>query len=148
MIWTDASTEQLKALYLAGMSAADIGLELGATRNAVIGKIGRLDLPPRERPSSARKNPNPKRARGTLELLRKVLLEEIAQYNAPTLDAIANEALDAAIPAKQRRTLMTLAPDHCRWPVGNPCDDDFFFCGAYAASRPYCSRHRLMAYPG
>lgn len=49
--WTDERVEQLKKLWLLGWSASQIAKELGAvTRNAVIGKIHRLDLVARQSP--------------------------------------------------------------------------------------------------
>lgn len=35
----------------------------------------------------------------------------------------------------------------CSWPMGNPGDDAFHFCGAEAITgKPYCSRHCEVAY--
>ena len=49
--WTDERVEQLKKLWLQGWSASQIAKELGSTtRNAVIGKIHRLNLVARQSP--------------------------------------------------------------------------------------------------
>lgn len=35
----------------------------------------------------------------------------------------------------------------CQWPIGNPRDPDFRFCGnAAAPDRPYCEDHCAVAY--
>ncbi|MBK8174239.1 MAG: global cell cycle regulator GcrA-like protein [Rhodospirillales bacterium] len=35
----------------------------------------------------------------------------------------------------------------CSWPVGNPGESDFHFCGEPAASgKPYCAKHCAVAY--
>ncbi|MEC7205213.1 MAG: GcrA family cell cycle regulator, partial [Pseudomonadota bacterium] len=35
----------------------------------------------------------------------------------------------------------------CQWPIGNPRDPSFHFCGKTAApDRPYCEEHCAMAY--
>ena len=45
MSWTDERVDQLKKLWLDGLSASQIAQELGGvTRNAVIGKVHRLGL--------------------------------------------------------------------------------------------------------
>lgn len=42
--WTDGQIAELKALWIAGPSAAVIARKLGKTRNAVLGKVHRLKL--------------------------------------------------------------------------------------------------------
>jgi hypothetical protein len=39
-----------------------------------------------------------------------------------------------------------LAPRTCRWPIGDPAQPGFHFCGAPAVERPYCERHCAVAY--
>ena len=54
---------------------------------------------------------------------------------------------DLAIPAKQRKHLLDLEPGDCRFPVGDPQEADFFFCGAKKESGlPYCKGHAMRAY--
>jgi len=49
---------------------------------------------------------------------------------------------DALIPQSQRCTLMQLNDHTCRWPVGDPSDPKFFFCGgATEPGQVYCSVH-------
>jgi GcrA cell cycle regulator len=45
--WTEDKTARLSELWDEGIPAAEIGRRLGITKNAVIGKAWRLDLPPR-----------------------------------------------------------------------------------------------------
>jgi GcrA cell cycle regulator len=45
--WTEDKTARLSELWDEGIPAAEIGRRLGVTKNAVIGKAWRLDLPPR-----------------------------------------------------------------------------------------------------
>ncbi len=58
--WTDALVERLKTLYATSMSCAQIAAEMncGFTRNSIIGKIARLELPPRK--VEARAPPKPR----------------------------------------------------------------------------------------
>jgi len=51
----------------------------------------------------------------------------------------------APIPAVAR-AVYALAPGTCRWPIGDPRQPDFRFCGRPAVEGPYCARHRVAAY--
>ncbi len=57
MDWTDAVILSLRALWDEGLSTAEIGRRLGVTKNAVVGKAHRLDLP--ARPSPIRRGVGP-----------------------------------------------------------------------------------------
>ena len=49
--------------------------------------------------------------------------------------------------AKKPKTLLELESGDCRWPIGEPRDPDFRFCGA--PQRPdcsYCERHWRIAF--
>ena len=56
MEWTDEVIGQLRALWAEGHSTAEIGRRLGVTKNAIVGKAHRLDLP--ARPSPIRRDPD------------------------------------------------------------------------------------------
>ena len=35
----------------------------------------------------------------------------------------------------------------CKWPIGHPGDDDFYFCGKEVIpGKPYCGEHCVIAY--
>jgi len=54
--WTDQVVTRLRSLWAEGHSTAEIGRRLGVSKNAVVGKAHRLDLPARPspiRPTSA-----------------------------------------------------------------------------------------------
>ena len=35
----------------------------------------------------------------------------------------------------------------CKWPIGHPGDEDFYFCGKEVIpGKPYCAEHCLVAY--
>ena len=49
----------------------------------------------------------------------------------------------------ERIGIMELKLNTCRWPIGDPTDDDFHFCGKNTATgKPYCAEHCTMAYSG
>lgn len=47
----------------------------------------------------------------------------------------------------KRLSLMELTERTCKWPVGDPATDDFWFCGLAAApGKPYCDAHVAVAF--
>jgi len=53
---------------------------------------------------------------------------------------------DLIIPIAQRKTMTTLLPDDCRWPIGDPQVAGFHFCGKRKQDgRSYCQFHVLRA---
>mgnify|MGYP001054768641 CR=1 FL=1 len=47
----------------------------------------------------------------------------------------------------KKLTLMQLTERTCKWPVGDPATDDFWFCGLPAAAgKPYCDTHVSVAF--
>jgi len=49
--------------------------------------------------------------------------------------------------SKKNKTVATLEANDCRWPVGDPRESDFHFCGqAKLAGRPYCELHWRLAF--
>jgi GcrA cell cycle regulator len=57
------------------------------------------------------------------------------------------EVIDNVIPLGQRRTILELTEETCRWPIGDPGSTDFFFCGGQAGTgAPYCTYHSRVAY--
>ncbi len=49
---------------------------------------------------------------------------------------------EPVIPIAQRKTMTTLLPDDCRWPIGDPQVAGFHFCGKRKQNgHPYCEFH-------
>lgn len=49
---------------------------------------------------------------------------------------------DIVIPFNERKTMTTLLPNDCRWPLGDPQLADFYFCGkGKVAGHSYCEFH-------
>ena len=70
-----------------------------------------------------------------------------ALAHAYEIEEAEPELLDNIIPIGQRRTLLELNEQTCRWPIGDPSSTDFFFCGGQAITAlPYCSYHSRVAY--
>tara|TARA_B100000315_G_scaffold61414_2_gene55760 strand:+ start:688 stop:1050 length:363 start_codon:yes stop_codon:yes gene_type:complete len=50
--WNAERVEELTKLWATGLSASEIGRKLGITKNAVVGKVRRLDLAMRRQPAT------------------------------------------------------------------------------------------------
>ncbi len=128
MSWTDERVALLKRLWGEGKTAAEIASELGGvTRNAVIGKAHRLKLSNRVSPIQQNKKPVPAAKPVAPEKkVRQTLEQDNNRTGVPLLD------LDAR---------------SCRWPLGDPRDEKFGFCGDGAIpGLPYCESHSKAAY--
>ena len=141
--WTDERIELLKGRFEAGLSCREIAADIGVSRNAVIGKLNRLNLT-RENGDArslarqgAAKRSRPKAA----PRLQYRLLQ--ALYGEPQPD-------DEPIDNGHCCTLLELNEARCRWPISTPGAEDFCFCGnTPLKGMPYCQGHARLAYrPG
>ncbi|MCB1371612.1 MAG: GcrA cell cycle regulator [Rhodobacteraceae bacterium] len=68
----------------------------------------------------------------------------------PSGSEISAEALAnlAEVAKKSRKlTLMQLTERTCKWPVGDPATEEFWFCGLPASpGKPYCEAHVAVAF--
>jgi GcrA cell cycle regulator len=154
--WTDDHVEQLKKLWEAGMSATQISNEMpGFSRNAVIGKVHRLGLAGRrEKQRAAAMKPQRKpflaQQRGTNLKTSAASLGNAALAEAYSADAYVERdpvGYDNVVPMNQRLTLPELTDATCKWPIGDPQNPEFFFCGGRALQGlPYCAHHSRIAY--
>jgi GcrA cell cycle regulator len=155
--WTDARIAHLKVRWSEGVTARRIARELGGgiSRSAVLGKIHRLgfaELSPRA--WVHRSHLKRLGERRISEELWAALSRTFAgrQWAPPAwvIEAkpyVDDPRVDADIPWAQRKSLLVLTEGACRWPVGDPSNPDFFFCGAQALSGElYCAAHRARAY--
>src|SRR5580765_4374685 len=89
MEWNDEVIIQLRALWDEGHSTAEIGRRLGVTKNAVVGKAHRLDLPAR---------PSPIRRDGTGGAPRRSAPRRLAGPTLPPLSSTSANAAPEAAP--------------------------------------------------
>ena len=68
----------------------------------------------------------------------------------PSLNEISPEALASVREVEKRAkrlTLMELTERTCKWPIGDPATEDFWFCGLPALpGKPYCKAHVGVAF--
>jgi GcrA cell cycle regulator len=154
MSWTEERVERLTSLWLDGRSASQIAAELGdgVSRNAVIGKVHRLGLSGRAVPPAAPCPPRDAAPEGAPTLTEHTLDDVAAVLEAaPEPIKIDLPALRAAqgsaLPVTHRVTLLELSGSMCRWPIGDPTNAEFRFCGCRAlAPFPYCQDHARLAF--
>jgi len=159
MGWTDDRVETLKKLWADGLSASQIAGRLGGvTRNAVIGKVHRLGLAGRATTSRIR-TPRPRNRVSHLPLRPtrvqyrthgNVALKPVyvpVEQPAVALRVVPSPVEELNIPPVLRVDLLDLKECMCRWPIGDPQDDGFHFCGRpKSAGISYCEHHAQVAF--
>jgi GcrA cell cycle regulator len=153
MTWTDERVELLKRLWTDGLSASQIANQLGGvSRNAVIGKVHRLNLSGRAKPASSTPRPRkprpaaPHRPPGRTFVSGNTALKVHAQP-APRRAPAPVPIEDIVVPISLNVSLLSLSDQMCKWPVGDPTHSDFHFCGhRNFNSLPYCEYHARLAY--
>lgn len=165
-MWTEGQS--------ASQIAKELG---GVTRNAVIGKVHRLGLSnratastkpaakevakaalktakPRSDTEPEKPKPAPLSPARTLST-HPVRPKPIAPAGQPlppqpTATEISAEALAnlAEIEKKAKKLdLMQLTERTCKWPIGDPATEEFWFCGHPAQpGKPYCETHVAVAF--
>ena len=137
MSWTVEKVEKLKELWSKGHTASQIAGMLGdTTRNAVIGKAHRLDLEARA-PSKHNGKPNSKE------------VKQVKRISAPITRKAKFQSilLDKNFEPENPKSLEELNEKTCKWPVGHPNEESFYFCGRNPEGEfPYCKLHVLYAF--
>jgi len=162
--WPDEANELLATLW----NSLDVKLytinktineKFGTSysRNSIIGRAHRLGLPKR----SQQKNDSPEfqEMRRLARIESKRRWERMRYHRTRGLrDAMGLPPLsitrqpklppprieDTTIPQEQRKTFAQLDHGHCRWPIGDPGTEEFFFCGGEAHGS-YCAAHQYRS---
>jgi GcrA cell cycle regulator len=141
--WTTDRVELLKSHFEAGLTCREIAASIGVSRNAVIGKLSRLQLtrgpaPAEPRPTKAARE----RSRKSVPRLQYQVLQAVYEHAQPFQEE--------PIISDNRCSLLELSNERCRWPISTPGAEDFCFCGnTPVQGMPYCAGHTRLAYrPG
>ena len=147
--WTAERLELLKSRFEAGLTCRQIADDIGVSRNAVIGKLSRLNLTREKRDDILRM---PRRARKHAAQERRPRSVPRLQYQMlQTLYAEPQSLADnQPIHSDHCCSLLELSEERCRWPISTPGAADFCFCGNTPLDGlPYCPGHTRIAYrPG
>jgi GcrA cell cycle regulator len=138
MSWNEEKVEKLKELWGKGSTASQIAEIIGGiSRNAVIGKAHRLNLSSKikTRNSSSSQNfdnnseeNSSKQRRGRKSNFQSLIIEKDFEPENP-------------------KKLEELDENSCKWPVGHPEEQSFYFCGRSSLKDfSYCKLHLLYAY--
>ena len=146
MEWTAKAIDLLRALWAEGHSTAEIGRRMGVTKNAIVGKAHRLDLPARPSPIRKQEAGGSSAAPRRRHSVREVALPARRIVPQPQ-SAVPPPPAAAAPVAAAVRPFPRASMRSCCWPIGEPGARDFRFCAAEADSgKPYCASHVAVAY--
>ncbi|MDC1378347.1 hypothetical protein N8267_00555 [Pelagibacteraceae bacterium] len=138
MSWNEEKVEKLKELWGKGSTASQIAEIIGGiSRNAVIGKAHRLNLSSKIKSRNASSNQNfdssseensSKQRRSRKSKFQSLIIEKDFEPENP-------------------KKLEELDESSCKWPVGHPEEESFYFCGRSSLKDfSYCKLHLLYAY--
>tara|TARA_B100001063_G_scaffold54140_1_gene48152 strand:+ start:104 stop:607 length:504 start_codon:yes stop_codon:yes gene_type:complete len=139
MSWNEEKIQKLKDLWGKGSTASQIAEIIGGiSRNAVIGKAHRLQLsskiktrtaPIRQKYDKDFEDENSvKVKRGRKSKFKSLIIEKDFEPENP-------------------KKLEDLDDNSCKWPIGHPEEESFYFCGRSSLKDfSYCKLHLLYAY--
>lgn len=151
--WNEEKVEELKRLVAERHSYGAIAKIMGGglTRNAVLGKALRMKLngtegrtrshgirATAERPVQGKHTA--RRARNSVPAPKVVAQADAEGHRVLSSDIWSAPAGSQLIP------LVQLTEHTCKWPIGDPLQPGFGFCGQHSADgSPYCPHHRRIA---
>ena len=138
MSWNEEKVEKLKELWGKGSTASQIAEIIGGiSRNAVIGKAHRLNLSSKIKTRNASSSQSfdngleensSKQKRGRKSKFQSLIIEKDFEPENP-------------------KKLEELDESSCKWPIGHPEEESFYFCGRSSLKDfSYCKLHLLYAY--
>jgi GcrA cell cycle regulator len=158
-IWTDERVNRLRELFHEGKSARQIGIDLGCTRNAVIGRLYRMGLRDGDRPVrnstkghgglnwNQRRDLERKMRAAQRPFVPKSVAAKPAPPTKPQPFKEARQPSQVIAMADAVEPLMLDLLDlgsGCKWPYG---DGPFHFCGhAKPSGDSYCRPHMRVAF--
>jgi GcrA cell cycle regulator len=128
-------------MWREGLSASQVARQLGGvSRSAVIGKVHRLGIAGRDAPT----RPNALGGRPSTRIRASAggVRRDPASHATPAPRPAPRIVFEVAATA----SIQTLTKHACRWPIGEPDQDDFGFCGRLiTGAGSYCAGHAATA---
>lgn len=158
MAWTDEMVDQLREMWKQGLTTGEIGKRLGVSKNSIVGKVHRLGLS--GRPSPIKKKDGSDvvaEKKEPVENITKTTKTKIEKTPAPKAEKKVEEKVEIEEKIEistsvshhhNGKTSLTDLDNHtCRWPIGDPKDENFHFCGRKVRiGQTYCDEHANIAY--
>ena len=140
MSWDETKVAKLKELWGKGNTASQIAEIIGGiSRNAVIGKAHRLNLSYKIKARTSSSNQNFQNTNN----IREDNLKEKRGRKSRFQSLIIEKDFEPENPKK----LEELDESSCKWPIGHPEEESFYFCGRSSLKDfSYCKLHLLYAY--
>ena len=105
---------------------------------------------PAERPAAAPAAPSSGATITPLPIRKAIIPAGQPLPPQPSANEISPEALASVREVEKRAkrlSLMELTERTCKWPIGDPATDDFWFCGLPSVpGKPYCEAHVGVAF--
>ena len=139
MSWNEEKISKLKELWGKGSTASQIAEIIGGiSRNAVIGKAHRLQLSSKIKARSA---PSNRKYQNNEED------ENISKQKRGRKNKFKSLIIEKDFEPENPKKLEELTEDSCKWPIGHPEEESFYFCGRSSLKDfSYCKLHLLYAY--
>jgi len=152
--WTDEIVAQLLRLWNDGVSASGCAQTLNNehgtsfSRSAIIGKIHRVGSARTTGRRRIYRKPKPRKQKKNPGSIAYQIQQKTASRGAPIADVDDAEVAHYD-DDRTRAGLISFADldesHHCKWPIGDPRDAAFGFCGAHRDVGPYCTEHAQRA---
>ena len=138
MSWNEEKVSKLKELWGKGNTASQIAEIIGGlSRNAIIGKAHRLNLSSKIKAKISTPAQGYQNSTGENDSKQK----KIRKSKFKSL--IIEKNFEPENPKK----LEELDESSCKWPIGHPEEEAFYFCGRSSLKDfSYCKLHLLYAY--
>ena len=138
MSWTEEKVAKLKELWGKGNTASQIAEIIGGiSRNAVIGKAHRLNLSAKIKTRAATSNQN----------FENSLDEKNTKSKRFRRSKFKSLIIEKNFEPENPKQLEELDENSCKWPIGHPNEDNFYFCGRTSLKDfSYCKLHLLYAF--
>jgi len=138
MSWTEEKVSKLKELWGKGNTASQIAEIIGGiSRNAVIGKAHRLNLSAKIKTRTATSN----------ESFENSILNKSVKIKRGRRSRFKSLIIEKNFEPENPKQLEELDENSCKWPIGHPNENDFYFCGRSSLKDfSYCRLHLLYAY--
>ena len=138
MSWDDAKVAKLKELWGKGNTASQIAEIIGGiSRNAVIGKAHRLNLSAKIKTRTATSN----------KIFETSAESNKIKSNNTRKSKFRSLIIEKDFEPENPKQLEELDENSCKWPIGHPDEESFYFCGRSSLKDfSYCKLHLLYAY--